>query len=186
MTISSMDIKSGTNGILPCHTKCSITLDSQKQMIWYQKQQKEHEFRVDMVPNKEISTIQTKTLIPKWCTWPYSTWLFDPTWPLTLCVCVCVCVSACRTCLSVFDKQCFHLPRVAHEIRKKKCMNKSINYTIKGYFFSSSSSSSSSLASFWILLLFYYPSHPFGKTGGGGGGFVHCKALWSYIGKRYI
>ena len=27
MTISSMNIKSGTNGILPCRTKHSITLD---------------------------------------------------------------------------------------------------------------------------------------------------------------
>ena len=33
MTISSMNIKSGTNGILPCRTKHSITLDLQKQMI---------------------------------------------------------------------------------------------------------------------------------------------------------
>ena len=30
MTISSITIKSGTNGILPCRTKCRITLDLQK------------------------------------------------------------------------------------------------------------------------------------------------------------
>ena len=51
ITISSMNIKSGTNGILPCRTKRSITLDLQKQMIWFKKQQKEQLFRFDMVPN---------------------------------------------------------------------------------------------------------------------------------------
>ena len=33
MTISSTNVKSGTNGILPCRTKHSITLDLQKQMV---------------------------------------------------------------------------------------------------------------------------------------------------------
>ena len=51
MTISSMNTKSGTNGILPCLTKRSITLDLQKQMIWFKKQQKEQLFRFNVVPN---------------------------------------------------------------------------------------------------------------------------------------
>ena len=42
MTISSMNTKSGINGILPPRTKHGISFDLQKQLIWFQKQQKEH------------------------------------------------------------------------------------------------------------------------------------------------
>ena len=41
MTISTMNTKSGTNGILPHRSKCGITLDSQNQKIWFKTQQKE-------------------------------------------------------------------------------------------------------------------------------------------------
>ena len=51
MTISTMNTKSGTNGILRHRTKRGITLDLQKQKIWFKKQQKEHLFRFDMVSN---------------------------------------------------------------------------------------------------------------------------------------
>ena len=44
MTISTMNTKSGTNGILSHRTKSGITLD-------LQKEQKEHLFRFDMVSN---------------------------------------------------------------------------------------------------------------------------------------
>ena len=43
--------KSGTNGILPNRTKRGITLDLQKQMIWFKKQHKEQLFCFHMVPN---------------------------------------------------------------------------------------------------------------------------------------
>ena len=60
-TISSMNITSGTNRILPCCTKHGITLDLQKQMTWFKKQQKEQLFRFDMVPNS-THTFWTKII----------------------------------------------------------------------------------------------------------------------------
>ena len=45
LSLSSINIKSGTNWILPCRTKRSMTLDLQKQMIWFKTQQEEQLFR---------------------------------------------------------------------------------------------------------------------------------------------
>ena len=49
MTISTMITKSGTCGVLPHRIKRGITLDLQKQKIWFEKQQKEHLLRFDMI-----------------------------------------------------------------------------------------------------------------------------------------
>ena len=51
MEISTMNTKSGTNRILPHRTKRAMTLNLQKQIIWFKKQQKEQLFSFDMIPN---------------------------------------------------------------------------------------------------------------------------------------
>ena len=55
-----MNIQSGTNGIWPCRTKHSITLDLQKQMIWFKEQQKEQLICFNMIPNTQ--TFWTKII----------------------------------------------------------------------------------------------------------------------------
>ena len=51
MMISTMNTKSGTKRIFPYFTKCTITLDPQKQMKSFKEQQIEQLFHFDMVPN---------------------------------------------------------------------------------------------------------------------------------------
>ena len=48
---STMNTKSGTNGISLHRIKRGITLDLQKQKIWFKEQQKEHLFRIEMISN---------------------------------------------------------------------------------------------------------------------------------------
>ena len=51
LTIYTMNTKSGTNELLTHRIKRGITLDLQKQGIWFKMQQKEQLFRFDMVSN---------------------------------------------------------------------------------------------------------------------------------------
>ena len=64
MTISTMNTKSGTNRI-----KRGITLDLQKQKIWFKKQQKEHLFRFDMISNTH--NVGTNFIWKKYIFWLY-------------------------------------------------------------------------------------------------------------------